>query len=188
MLENYSDLIVPIYLPAYAELPDIDLYVDQVVSLMEKYLGQGLSDGKVLTQAMVNNYVKMKAIPAPIKKRYTRTHLVYLIVICSLKPVLPIAAIHAVVSSEIESLGEAAFYERFRESFMRISAQACARSAELAQAAQTSAPEQIKSVILYSAVCARAEQAISESLLAAIAAEKQESVPEKSQKSAKNEK
>ena len=55
-------------LPRWAELPDLELYMDQVLSLVERYLGSYPGfDGKGLTASMVNNYVKLGVMPAPVK-------------------------------------------------------------------------------------------------------------------------
>ena len=54
-------------LPKWEELPDIDLYMDQVIALMNRYLDNRTKD-KMITPSMVNNYVKMKVMPAPVKK------------------------------------------------------------------------------------------------------------------------
>ena len=81
-------------LPAWDELPDFELYMDQVLSLTGRYLeGMPNSEDSKLTASMINNYVKVKIIPAPQGKRYSRRHVAYLLLLCILKPVLPIAAI-----------------------------------------------------------------------------------------------
>ena len=53
-------------LPSWDALPEIELYMDQVVSIVERALAP-LPDGegKAVTPAMVNNYVKQKALPPP---------------------------------------------------------------------------------------------------------------------------
>ena len=80
-------------LPAWDELPDFELYMDQVLSLTGRYLeGMPNSEDSKLTASMINNYVKVKIIPAPQGKRYSRRHVAYLLLLCILKPVLPIAA------------------------------------------------------------------------------------------------
>ncbi len=78
------------HLPRWEELPDIELYMDQVITLIERYLSPlvGQMGGKVITPAMINNYVKLAIMPKPNKKRYARVHLAYLIVITILKQVL----------------------------------------------------------------------------------------------------
>ena len=85
-------------LPRWQELPDLELYMDQVLSLTERYLGMDTEHaGRGLTASMVNNYVKLGVMPAPVKKRYTRKHLAYLIMICALKEILPMAEIRALL-------------------------------------------------------------------------------------------
>jgi len=51
----------------------------------------------VLTGSMVNNYVKLKLIPAPEKKRYSRDHVAYLVFVCSLKRVFSIAQVQQLI-------------------------------------------------------------------------------------------
>ena len=86
-LENY-------HLPRWEELPDIELYMDQVVTLIEKHVRfLSLHEDKLITSAMINNYVKLGLMPKPEKKRYERTHLASLIVITLLKQVLTITEV-----------------------------------------------------------------------------------------------
>ena len=82
-------------LPYWDELPEIDLYMDQVVALMEKYMSFHKTDEntKIITNSMINNYVKLGIMPAPVKKKYSREHIAYLIIICCLKQALPISDI-----------------------------------------------------------------------------------------------
>lgn len=91
-------------LPLWNELPDIDLYMDQVISIIARYIAEG-----ALTSAMVNNYVKLGTIPAPIRKKYSRTHIAYLIMVCTLKQTLDMATIQKIVpiglaDNDIESI------------------------------------------------------------------------------------
>lgn len=70
-------------LPAWDELPDFELYMDQVLSLTGRYLeGMPNSEDSKLTASMINNYVKVKIIPAPQGKRYSRRHVAYLLLLC----------------------------------------------------------------------------------------------------------
>lgn len=94
-------------LPRWDELPDIELYMDQVITLMGKYFGWlSPQDESVLTSSMINNYVKIGIIPAPIKKKYSRTHLFRLIIICVMKRVLPINDIAALIETLLETRTE----------------------------------------------------------------------------------
>ena len=102
-------------LPAWEDLPDIDLYMDQVVSLMTRYLGPVAEDGgKALTASMVNNYVKTGLVPPPAKKRYAREHLAYLAIVCSLKAVLPLSGIRELLERELSGQSIEQFYGEFR--------------------------------------------------------------------------
>ena len=84
-------------LPRWESFPDIELYMDQVVAVMEKalelYNKSGSEESKLITPSIINNYVKLKIIPAPHKKRYNREHLAYLVMICILKQTLAISSI-----------------------------------------------------------------------------------------------
>ena len=68
--------IADFHMPRWEELPEIDLYMDQVIAIAEKYLRPITAEGdNLLTQAMINNYVKNGIVPPPIKKRYGREHM-----------------------------------------------------------------------------------------------------------------
>ena len=83
--------------------PNIDLYMDQVTTFMDKCLAQykRYDDDKVLTKTMINNYTKAKIFPAPVKKKYSRTHLMLLIMIYHLKSVLSIKDIAILFQSAL---------------------------------------------------------------------------------------
>ncbi len=73
-------------------IPDIDLYMDQVLSFMEENLKQTrrMPEDKVLTKTMINNYAKNALIPPPVKKKYSREHMILLIFIYYYKNLLSI--------------------------------------------------------------------------------------------------
>lgn len=87
-LQAWADTLQAYALPAWNDFPALPLYMDQVIYLMNQYLsmtGAEKSDERTVTPAMINNYVKLKIIPAPVKKRYGRVHLAYLVMVCLLK-------------------------------------------------------------------------------------------------------
>lgn len=92
-------------LPKWEELPEFELYMDQVTVLVNKYLAI-LEDGeeRILTPSMINNYVKQRTVLPPVKKRYSRVHLAYLIMICILKQSLSIAMIQKILP--VDEIGE----------------------------------------------------------------------------------
>lgn len=104
--EQNSDIFSKIAhhsIPKWSDLPEIDLYMDQVISLMEKYLADtSIQETKLITRSMINNYVKLGIMPAPNKKKYSREHLAYLVIICSLKQVMPISNIKAMIDKKLQ--------------------------------------------------------------------------------------
>jgi len=82
-------------LPDWDSLPQLDLYMDQVILLLTRYLSPLVRCGeeKTITASIINNYVRMKVMPPPVKKRYSRVHLAYLVMICILKQSLSISCI-----------------------------------------------------------------------------------------------
>lgn len=66
---EWKAMISQYHIPRWEELPDFDLYMDQVTSLIDRYLAPlSNQNDPLLTSAMVNNYVKFKLIDAPKKK------------------------------------------------------------------------------------------------------------------------
>ena len=85
------------------DIPNIDLYMAQVTPFMDKCMAQykRYDDDKVLTKTMINNYTKAKIFPAPVKKKYSRTHLMLLIMIYHLKSILSIKDIGILFQSAL---------------------------------------------------------------------------------------
>ena len=104
-------------LPRWESFPDIELYMDQVVAVMEKalelYNKGGSEESKLITPSIINNYVKLKIIPAPHKKRYNREHLAYLVMICILKQTLAISSIVKIIETNLESKSIKELYNEF---------------------------------------------------------------------------
>lgn len=146
-------------LPTWEELPDIELYMDQVVALTNRYLGNDTKE-KMVTSSMVNNYVKMKVMPAPVKKKYTRTHLMYLIVICILKQVMPLSSVEVVLREGLTREEPAVFYTRFRALYAAAFENTLVKAQSLCEAGAASGE-----VMLALAMNAQAEQAMAQELL-----------------------
>ena len=74
------------------DIPNIDLYMDQVTTFMEEQLAatKRYGDDKILTKTMINNYAKNKLLPSPEKKRYSKEHVLMLIFIYYFKNILSI--------------------------------------------------------------------------------------------------
>ncbi len=81
-------------------IPSIELYMDQVTSFIDGQLAgsKRRDDDKLLTKTMINNYTKNDLLPPPVKKKYSKEHLLSLIFIYYLKNILSISDIHTVLS------------------------------------------------------------------------------------------
>ena len=80
--------------PLWEELPEIELYLDQVLLYVNQVTQSTLGpNDKGLTASMVNNYVKQGHVAKPIKKKYNAAQVARLIVITSLKTVFEISEI-----------------------------------------------------------------------------------------------
>lgn len=97
----------------WEQLPDFSLYMDQVLSYMERQvLRYDGDDG--LTAAMVNNYTKAGLLPRADGKKYGREHLAYLTVICVLKQVLSARDMNLLLDQELKDSGSVeAGYQAF---------------------------------------------------------------------------
>lgn len=82
------------------EIPNIDLYMDQVTTFMEDHLKdtKRKSDDKILTKTMINNYAKNDLLPPPVKKKYSEDHMIMLIFIYYFKNVLSISDIQSLLT------------------------------------------------------------------------------------------
>ena len=82
------------------QIPNIDLYMDQVTTFMDEHLGQSkrYEDDKVLTKTMINNYAKNNLLPPPEKKKYTKEHVLTLIFIYYFKNILSISDIQSILN------------------------------------------------------------------------------------------
>ena len=105
-LRRWERYLEKFNLPKWEELPAFDLYMDQVIALLTKYLDflphEDTGGEKIVTPVAINNYVRMKIMPAPVKKKYSRIHLAYLIMICTLKQTLSISYITKIIPNGIE--------------------------------------------------------------------------------------
>ena len=82
------------------DLPNIDLYMDQVTTFMDSQLAVSKRhpDDKVLTKTMINNYAKNNLLPPPVKKKYSKEHLLALIFIYYFKNILSIGDIQEILN------------------------------------------------------------------------------------------
>ncbi len=111
---NIDDSVVN--LPRWDRLPDISLYLEQVLELVNSSLDNYLTadkSGKILTQTMVNNYVKQGYLNPPVKKRYDKIALASLIVIATLKDIFTIREISLLIELAVNVNEPQKSYDHF---------------------------------------------------------------------------
>ncbi len=116
-LLGWTEDIISFHLPRWIELPEIDLYMDQVIVFFERIFSRfpGAYAGKLISPSIINNYVKLGIIPQPLKKKYSRTHLAYLMMICILKQVLPISVVTDLIAYQLQTATITQVYDQFCE-------------------------------------------------------------------------
>lgn len=82
------------------DIPDIDLYMDQVTTFIDKHLSstKRYKSDKLLTKTMINNYAKNDLLPPPEKKKYTQEHILTLAFIYYFKNILSINDIRSILN------------------------------------------------------------------------------------------
>ena len=82
------------------DIPNIDLYMDQVTTFMEEHLNASKrhDEDKVLTKTMINNYAKNDLLPPPVKKKYSKEHVLVMIFIYYFKNIISIKDIETLLS------------------------------------------------------------------------------------------
>lgn len=108
------------------DIPKLDLYMDQVITIFETGLN-GLKRGnedKILTKTMINNYTKDKLLIPAKNKKYSKNHIIMMIIIYNLKQILSINDIKIllnkiVMDSENDNI-KAPDIEKIYEDFLRI--------------------------------------------------------------------
>lgn len=91
-IKDIIDDVFSVELLDASDIPRIDLYMEQVTSFFQDALGdmRRKEDDKILTKTMVNNYTKHEVLPHPVRKKYTREHMIALTYIVMFKKVMSI--------------------------------------------------------------------------------------------------
>lgn len=110
---EHQDALCQFHCPRYEELPAIELYMDQVIQILSHTITALFGPEDAVTGTMINNYVKHKVIPAPVKKKYSRSHICRLMFICILKRVFSISEISALLAWQDDTCEVASAYDTF---------------------------------------------------------------------------
>lgn len=99
MLKSILDSLSRIDYIKPEDIPNIDLYMDQVTTFMDSHLASSKRrpEDKILTKTMINNYAKNNLLPPPKKKKYSKEHLLMMIFIYYFKGILSITDIQALL-------------------------------------------------------------------------------------------
>ncbi len=107
-------------LPAWDAIPNFGVYMDQVVTLLEQYLSFLPEGGeRIVSSSAINNYVRLKIMPAPVKRKYYRVHLAYLLMILPMKQSISISDIPRILPVDTDEAGVRAAYEDYAAQFRK---------------------------------------------------------------------
>lgn len=148
------------------DIPNIELYMDQVTTFMEKKLkntARRPEEDKILTKTMINNYAKNDLLPPPVKKKYSKEHVLLLIFIYYYKGILTINDIQALLNPLTErffqkedfNLGDI-YTEVFslEKSHVNLLKQDVMRKFETAKGTFEEAPEESRELLqMFSFIC-----------------------------------
>ena len=121
MAKKQSISIENVHIPRWNELPNVDLYMDQILTFINSSLSECIKNGEneekeknqILTKTMINNYVKNNILEAPVKKKYSKTQCAKLFVICVLKQVFSMNEISSLINIALESTDISNAYNSF---------------------------------------------------------------------------
>lgn len=143
-LKNYR-------LPQWKELPDIGLYMDQVIALLAQYMDFIPLEGprnRPLTPTTINNYVRLKVMPAPIKRKYYRIHIAYLVIIFTMKQGISINSIQRILPQEAEEEEIRAFYTSYIEKLHLMAEAFCEESRKNAEDVRLDNENAVEDIIM----------------------------------------
>lgn len=172
-LLRWDKFITDYHLPEWNSIPDFGLYMDQVIVLLEQYLSfiptpAGAKE-HIVTSATINNYVRLKIMPVPVKRKYHRVHIAYLVMILTMKQSLSISDVQKVIppmdSSEDEVLS---VYEDYSEKFRRLALffnQQVQSAAEGVRSTEQSSDNAVELLVIESALIAGFSKILAEKLI-----------------------
>ncbi|MFA7589026.1 MAG: DUF1836 domain-containing protein [Acholeplasmataceae bacterium] len=129
-IKAWVDKIKTLHLPRYDELPELELYLEQVLiyvnnTIFDIFSLNNHQNEEIVTPSMINNYVKNKLMAPPNKKKYRRSHIACIIAITILKQVGSLTDVSNGIMSLTNAIGGSEAYNTFidfLESALRASA------------------------------------------------------------------
>ncbi len=173
-LRRWKKYLLEYQLPTWESIPDIGLYMEQIIVLLKQYLDYlppELKEEQFITSSTINNYVRLKVIPEPIKKRYYRTHIAYLIIVLSMKTGIQISLIQKLFPSHLSEEEVRVFYEEYymlhKKTCERFVNEVAEVAAPLLQHGETAdlKIERPENLVVFSAIMSGFSHLLSEKLL-----------------------
>lgn len=162
-------------LPQWQEIPDIGLYMEQVITLLKQYLDYlppDLKEEQFITASTINNYVRTKVMPEPRKKLYYREHIAYLIIILTLKQSLSLSMIQKILPKDLEEENLKEIYTQYVKRHSSATELLCERVEQAAEPlfeknddSQDMINNQVLNIILNSAILGGFTRILSEKLI-----------------------
>ena len=115
-LKELNHILEDISPNQWDSIPDIDLYIDQVLDYMKRQ-HPGLNLNESLTSSMVNNYAKQGLIPRSKGKKYNREHIACLTIICLLKQITSVADTKLLLQDILKESDYQSLYEDYIQLF-----------------------------------------------------------------------
>lgn len=171
-LRRWDKFITDYHLPEWNAIPDLGLYMDQVIVLLEQYLSfipapTGTKE-RFVTSSTINNYVRLKIMSAPVKRKYHRVHIAYLIMILTMKQSLSISDVQKVIPPDSSEEEVRAVYEDYSEKFRRLALffnQQVQSGAEGIHASEQSSDNAVELLVIESALIAGFSKILAEKLI-----------------------
>ena len=145
----------------WEQMPDIYLYMDQVITCLQGMLKFYDIDEKnpLITNSMINNYVKNGVVERPVKKKYSRSHLARLYMICLLKQVLSMQEIDRLLREYPDN--PQVLFEKFAGMISEVTRPTCARVTQAGHAGE----QELRELALRLSVEAAAKQTAAKKII-----------------------
>lgn len=111
-----KNTILSYHLPRWKELPELDLYMDQIICIIDRYLNIFAPEDpedKLMTPTMINNYVKQRVVTPPVSKKYDRPKVAFFLILALLKRVMSISELAQLKKYVLDAYSQEEAYDIF---------------------------------------------------------------------------
>lgn len=160
----------------WENMPDIELYMDQVISYMERQVAsfKVTQEEKIITPSMINNYIKDGIVPKTVKKKYSKEHLAILSIVCILKQILPIQDLDKLIKVLVPANNIETIYGEFCDIQQDAIESMCEEMVRNASIEGDSSREELCLLAIRLAVGANAARIASQKIIASLSSQDRE--------------